>query len=157
MGLFSKKKKPSPVQPLDELPPLPEFPEMPEESNSPPAFPDDHFGDIKEEVSKPVSSPEMKDELDFHEHSSVPSSSFTPPQSSFQGHSDDGPLFVKLEHYKDILGDVSSLKGKIAEADRLLSDLESLQGKEARLLNEWKEDISEVKKKLLDLDEHLAD
>ena len=52
---------------------------------------------------------------------------------------------------------LSSLQQKVSEAEKLLSDLDSLNVKEAKLLTEWKNDIADVKSKLLDLDENLAE
>ena len=72
-------------------------------------------------------------------------------------HSSDHPLFIKLDQYKTILDDVHSLRKKTQEAERLLMELERLQESQAKLLSSWKEEISEVKRKLFVIDDETGE
>jgi len=151
LSLFQSKKKESFSSRLE---PLPEFPDLSSDSELP-AFPDDEMDNIKKEVNK-----ESPDEEDLSELPSFEMPARSSPHikslPSDMLHSSDHPLFIKLDQYKTILDDVHSLRKKTQEAERLLMELERLQESQAKLLSSWKEEISEVKRKLLDVDEQIS-
>lgn len=70
---------------------------------------------------------------------------------------DGAPIFVKVEDYKDVLDVVSLLKEKINEANKILDEISEIKSKEDAELENWKNNIEEVKAKVSAMDKTLLD
>lgn len=132
MGLFgfSKKKEES-----GDLPPL-QFPELPK---SVPSFePQGSLGGDAERIKSAVSMPSMN-------------SSY--PESLPMG--GEKPLFVKIEKYRDVVETLKKLKGRLNDADVVLSKLGQLREEEDRELAAWQSDLERIRSQLLEIDKKL--
>ncbi|MBI5391638.1 hypothetical protein HZB00_01415 [Candidatus Woesearchaeota archaeon] len=142
MGLFSSKKKDSEMS-NSSIPPLPEFPSMPEEETAEfPAY-EPTISDIKQEVSKEETV------IPVRERKVVPTLVAHAPVS------EEKPLFIKVEHYKEAMHAIDALKERIVLAERILGSLEELRSQEEQKLEAWKNEIQGLKEKLLTIDQSL--
>jgi len=153
MSLFSKKQ-PAPVR-KPELPTLPEFPDIPEE-NSVPSY-ESTLDAIKREVGTetdiPFREPARERRLPSlsAEFNTMPVTPVAVPSVQ----SDDKPVFVKLDNYKEALAQLTELKKKVDEAETLIAQLEQLKNEEAMRLENWKHNVQSIKDKLLSIDKGL--
>jgi len=67
----------------------------------------------------------------------------------------EAPVFVKIEDYKDILDVLELIKDRLAEAKRTLADINELKNDEDSELELWSSTLSEIEKKLEDIDRTL--
>jgi len=65
------------------------------------------------------------------------------------------PLFVKINKYKAVVSSLHHIKEKVQEAENVLHKLDIIKAEEDRELNSWHESVSEIKERLLDIDEKL--
>lgn len=166
MGLFSLTKKPE--EKKQELPPKPasflQFP-RPEEHEMPefPAY-EPSIHDIKKEITKPedfdipvrensakkslfaAESPQQQ--FSVKEERTEPAR-FSPPSP------DGKTLFVKIERYKEAMHDIHNLKLKMAEAEKILANLEEIKAEEDSKLSRWNSELQSIKEKLLSIDKNL--
>ena len=131
MGLFSKKKE---VEVKTELPPL-KFPELPPEEHEPTTTETEA---LKQAVS-PVSLPPV----------SMPREAFRFEQS------EEKPLFVKVEKYREVMVTLNELKNKLKDAGDLLVELNKIKEQEERELSAWQDDLNAIKEKLINIDRTL--
>ena len=62
------------------------------------------------------------------------------------------PVYVKIDEFKDILGTLNTVKGKLNEANETLAQISELKAKEDQELEAWKQTLSEVADKVASLD-----
>ena len=132
MGLFSKKRS-------EELE-LPKFPDLPDE----PSFPS-----YEPEFAGQEESP---DEFGIPQRKQV---SERPMFEPIERRSIEKPVFVKIEQYREALDNIEAIKTKVHEAEELLSRLDQLRSQEDKELQNWHENISRIKDKLLSVDKKL--
>ncbi len=154
MALFFGKKKEK-----IELPKLPEFP-----SYTPTIKPaSEELSSIKTFVQRPTDLTipirqknmiaETKPEFKRPDITEVRKPLVTPLTRPVV--SEEKPLFVKIEKYKEATHLVDRIKAKLAEAERTLVELSRINDEEERNLRAWKEELEKIKEKLLDIDKHL--
>ncbi|MDI6736892.1 MAG: hypothetical protein QME12_00045 [Nanoarchaeota archaeon] len=131
MGLFSKKKEP---EVKTELPPL-KFPELPPEEHEPTSAETEA---LKQAVS-PVSMPPVS----------------MPREASRSEQSEEKPLFVKVEKYREVMVTLNELKNKLKDAGDLLVELNKIKEQEERELSAWQDDLNAIKEKLINIDRTL--
>ena len=156
MGFFSKKKK------EERILPLPEFPRLPNESSS--TFYDEQINDKKDMFQK---SQEFKKIIPTEDFSfEMPRSKFEKEEMDFEELAprksqltfekrEDKPLFVKVDKYKESLKTVESIKTKLEEADNLLKKISRLREEEEQQLQEWQNNLEEIRQKLIKVDKNL--
>ncbi len=161
MGLFSSKKKGPRGGGIDTLPDLGDLPELDEDSM--PQFPvyEPSFGDIKSEVSgapirskprtKTLEVPMRKPVTQRHEPLATEKATFVRSGDVEQGK----PLFIKIDKYKSALANMDVLRKKITDAEKVLREIDKIRTEEERTLEKWRADLSQLKEKLLQLDEDL--
>lgn len=166
MGLFGLgKKKEEPKKGPDSqfkkmsssAPNLPQFPDIPKYEST--------VADIKKEVGK-----EGADDLDIpmrkpsFEGKSMASTEISKPISeSFDASpsprrvsfSEERPLFVRIDNYKEAMHTLDALKAKLSDAEELLAALEEVKAQEEQKLDDWKKDIQNIKDKLVSIDKEL--
>lgn len=136
MALFSLGKK-------KEIKEFPDF-KFSEESKLPPlpttesSFPKFPKFPKKEVSSEPFNIPIRK-----------------PPMIQERGVSKKIPLFVKISKYKTVMSTLHKIKEKVQESENILSKLDVIKSEEDRELSSWHENISEIKERLLEIDENL--
>ena len=128
MALFGRKKEEAPTL---------QFPELPK---SVPSF--EPFGDEVDTIKSAVSP--------------SPSLSMRPTLPSSLGDTEK-PLFVKIEKYRDVVETLKKLKGRLNEADTILSKLNRLKEEEDKELAMWQSDLEKIRNQLLDIDRKLFD
>lgn len=69
--------------------------------------------------------------------------------------SDEKPLFIKLEKYREALAVLETLKAKIHELDEDLQKIEEVRAQEQAQLQSAKEGLTKVKESLLNVDKQL--
>lgn len=65
------------------------------------------------------------------------------------------PIFVKMDQFKESIGHISEIKGKIRNASLLLKSLREIRQKEDHELSEWEDDLQTLKEKLEAIDKKL--
>lgn len=66
-----------------------------------------------------------------------------------------GPLFIKINKYKTVIRSMSSIKEKIKQTEEVLKKLNENKSAEDRELEQWNENLAEIKELLLDIDNKL--
>lgn len=67
----------------------------------------------------------------------------------------EAPVFVKIEDYKDVIDVLDLIKDRLAEAKRTLADINELKNDEDSELELWSSTLTEIEKKLEDIDRTL--
>ncbi|HIH25258.1 hypothetical protein J4476_05460 [Candidatus Woesearchaeota archaeon] len=150
MGLFTKKKQDQSQSNGGDLPELPDFPDMHDQSM---------HEDVLEFPSYEPTISDIKNEVDKEDDFEVPQRERPVQQNtrpSMQKNMDDEkPLFVQIDKYKDVLRSIEVLKAKLANAEDLLKGLDELKTKEEQKIEEWKQDVQNMKERLLSIDQEL--
>ncbi len=68
---------------------------------------------------------------------------------------EEAPVFVKIEDYKDIIDVLGLIKDRLAEAKRTLADINELKNDEDAELELWGSTLNEIEKKIEDIDRTL--
>lgn len=181
MGLFSKKKKEDSNKP--DLPKFPEFPKFNhnQEENEPSYQPEFKHDDIKElpkevphdsELNIPIRKPgipKKRPEPEQHEEfpfnpinepfSPIPPMSSGPIRGPPQMGPDSGfierPLFIKVEDYREAMGNIEALKRTLKETEELLEKLDSIRMAEEEELKRAHSNVDAIKEQLLFIDKRL--
>ncbi len=153
MGLFKSKKDNKRVDFSQEIPDFKpisskdesKLPALPKEEKE--MFPSykSEFGSIKKEISKPMfSAPkiEMPEKTEPE----------MPVERPVMG---DKPIYVKMEQYKDAMGQVDKIKALCNEADKALSEISRLRNEEDKELSKWQQEVDKIKDKILLVDKKL--
>ena len=106
------------------------------------------ISDIKNEVDK-----EDDFEVPQRERKQVAQAQRNSP--NVRSMDDEKPLFVQIDKYKDVLRSIEVLKAKLANAEDLLKGLDELKTKEEQKIEEWKQDVQNMKERLLSIDQEL--
>lgn len=152
MKLFSKKKE----EPKPELPPL-KFPEFPKEKPSIPAFehtmPPSETAMIKRAVTpQPGVEIPIRKPLPQKTVAPEPKPRYEEPQEvQRKGQT----LFVKIERYREATAKIEEIKSKIAEAEKILQNLDDMKRQEDEELKVWHQDIETIKSKILAIDREM--
>ena len=67
----------------------------------------------------------------------------------------DEPLFVKIEDYKTAVKNIGVIKSKLNEIEAMIGDVMRLKQQEDAQLTAWHREITEVKTRLLEIDQGL--
>ncbi len=67
------------------------------------------------------------------------------------------PVFVKIDEYKDVLDILDLIKNKIKEAKAAISDINDLKNQEDAALLEWSNEITDIEKKIDFIDQTLLE
>jgi len=127
MGIFSKKKE---AEVKAELPPL-KFPELPPE----------------EAETSPAEAQEIKKAV-------LPEKEAAQPAPA-EKVSEEKPLFVKIEKYREVMATLNELKNKLKDAGDLLVELNNIKDREEEEIKSWHNDLESIKEKLLMIDKTL--
>jgi hypothetical protein len=179
MGIFNKKSESNKVQEkinqipkLPELPKLPSLPMMNEEMELPklPSFPNSSLGDkfsqntIKEAVAgeEEVEPEEEVDDFSRNESQMMP---MLPEKQvkrinfseskSYSTRNKEEPIFIRLDKFEESLEIFKDTKEQISEIEHLLSDIKNLKQKEETELNDWENQIQEIKTQIEMVDKNL--
>lgn len=76
-------------------------------------------------------------------------------KQNFKQVGEEKPLFVKIEKYKTAVRHIDEIKAKLAEAEKILRNLNKIKQEEEEEIRAWQEDIDNIKNKLLDVDKVL--
>jgi len=172
MGLFKKNKKVSHNFSRKRKESLPEFPkyesslqegtDLPKyephgdlpnfklpEPKLPPALAMDHDFEVPKRIPSKIELVNTENEFNprtLDQFSTMPERRGTVPST---------PIFVKLADYKKSLENLRDVKEMIAEAEELISEIQSLRIEEDKQLSNWQHEISDIKSKLMEVDKDL--
>lgn len=65
------------------------------------------------------------------------------------------PIFVKLAKYREAVRLVKEINDKLQESEKILSHLLEIEAKEDAEIEKWKEELSSIKTKLMEIDRNL--
>jgi hypothetical protein len=68
-----------------------------------------------------------------------------------------GPVFVKLDEYKEIMEIVEMLRGKIAETKQLIQKINEIKTEEDAELDVWRTELEELDKRVQLIDRTLLE
>src|SRR3989344_1284599 len=162
MGLFSKKKKEVKIEALPPLPEIPRFEPRVVENIELPSY-EPTMAVIKKEVGEPqigpsridLAIPMRKPSGTIIKKSLIEERHIAEERPELRYSRDEKPVFVKIDKYKDALRMIEDIKSKIEEAEKSISELESIKNTEQKNIESWKSDLNEIKSKLLDIDKKL--
>ena len=161
MALFKKKKDLRELK-LPELPMSPSFPELPrEEETSMPSLPS--LPQLKPLPQLPQ-LPQMS-QFPSPPQSRVQPLSISMPESMPSPRSmnmeieerkvSSGPVFVKIDKFKEAVTNFEVIKKKLQESSMLLEKIKETRAKEDEELNEWATELNTLKEKLLQIDKKI--
>lgn len=58
------------------------------------------------------------------------------------------PIYVKVDKYKELTSVLKAIQAKLENADRMIEKINSLKADEDAQIQEWNENISDVKDRL---------
>ncbi len=65
------------------------------------------------------------------------------------------PIFIKIDKYEEAIDHISSVKDKVKEIEQIVDSLRKIKKEEDQALDEWKENLNQIKEKLLIVDKNL--
>ncbi len=71
--------------------------------------------------------------------------------------SQEMPVFVRIEEYKDVLDVMELIKNKIEQANNVLGKINELKNEEDAELEMWKTNLEEIEKKIDSIDSSLIE
>jgi len=168
MALFKKKKDIRELR-LPELPMSTSFPELPrqEESSMPSLPPLPQFKAMPslpqfspQPQSQPMSPPQRLPQfsLAMPESQMPPMPSPKPVMMSMPEErkvSGTGPVFVKIDKFKDAMNNFEVIKKKLQESYSLLEKIKETRAKEEEELTQWAQELNTLKEKLLQIDKKI--
>jgi hypothetical protein len=147
----------------DSLHKLPKLPSLPEAKLGFPKYGSD-MNEIKDEVIKPAVIPRKREVIatgipSSRKLPSIGHSAELPTHKKIMPveHSEDKPIFVKIDAYKDAVKSIENIKELCKESDIVLAELTKIRSEEDRELAKWHKDIDSIKNKLLIIDKKLFD
>lgn len=143
MGLFSSKKKDKVEK--NDLPPL-KFPDLPQKGQQGfPEFPKGNNNSPEEQeiqrAVKPAPNPTMPN--------------LQPAMEPMGQPTEEKPLFVKVETYREVMATLNELKERLKSAGDILTELNKIKNKEEKELQGWHTDLENLKEKLINIDKLL--
>lgn len=161
MGFFTKNKKEEPPKEMFKLPAGPEmplFPELPQQKEEPefsglpalpslpslPSFPNQQMPEInqiKVAASRPMT-------IEIGNPSPPPSFASSPSLFSTPSAKARGPIFVKIDKYKDAMESLETIKKRVQETSSLVESIKETRAKEEEELDQWAREIEDVKRKI---------
>ncbi len=172
MGLFSKKKE----APKPELPKFPEFPQF--NSDNSPAYQPEFTDDMKELPKEPLEPLPSSPPIMTHDAADVniplrkplppkldsplpkprpvqPAFSRQPEPAASHEYTVEKPLFIKVDDYREAMGNIEALKRTLQETEQLLEKLESIRLAEEEELKKAHSNLDAIKEQLLFIDKRL--
>ena len=71
--------------------------------------------------------------------------------------SQEMPVFVRIEEYKDVLDVLELIKNKIVQANGVLGKINELKNEEDAELEMWKTNLEEIERKIDEIDSSLIE
>lgn len=68
---------------------------------------------------------------------------------------DKSPVFIKIEEYRSVLDVLDELKKQVVDVRETLQDIDDIRAEEENDLQQWREKLNEVEKKILFVDQAL--
>jgi predicted ribosome quality control (RQC) complex YloA/Tae2 family protein len=65
------------------------------------------------------------------------------------------PIFIKIDRYEEALDYINSVRDKIKEIEDMIENLKKIKRDEDQALDEWKENLNQIKEKLMIVDRNL--
>lgn len=65
------------------------------------------------------------------------------------------PIYIKIEKYKAAMKTLAEIKARLTEAEKILNNLQKIKNEEDQEFENWRNDIEQIKQKLLSVDEKL--
>lgn len=160
MGLFFKKKKKEEEKGAEKLPPLPSIPKFePKSMNFELPTYDRTLSNIKNEVEVSpklnLAIPVRKPSEMIKKRPIVAETAKTEVSTIRERVKEGKPIFVKIDKYKEALDTIDSIKLKIQDAERIISNIENVMDSEQKNIESWKADLKEIKEKLMQVDNML--
>ena len=157
MGLFFKKKKEEKkIEGLPPLPSIPKFEPKPMPSLEMPSY-EPTLSNIKKEIDLEPSKMDLG--IPFRRPDIITKKPLIEEKpmeirekSIMKG---EKSIFIKIDKYRDALKMIDDIKAKIEDAEKTVSELESLKDTEQKNIESWKSDLNEIKSKLLNIDKNL--
>ena len=166
MGLFGKKKETRDLRLLDSSLTFPELPEeMPEEYKSEESIfqkmPDikqfnPEFSSLSNLPTMPELSsierriPSVRMPQAIHRKDAI--TEIAPPKLEFER---KGPVFVKIDKFKEALSNFETIKKRLNETSSLLERIKDGRKKEEEELDRWTEDLEAMKDKISAIDKKI--
>ena len=159
MALFKKKEAKKELPELPSLPEMPSFPELPKEKEEPLLRPLPNFSQMIPIIPKPFPQMEeirvpirpMVQEISEERGTRMPEM----PLPMTQMHEREGPIFVKIDKYREALTNLEMIKRKLHETSNLLEKIKETRAREEEELNIWMEEINAIKEKISIIDKKL--
>jgi len=147
MGWFSKKKKEGERKPVMEpmqksinsptLPPLPKLPEI---------------QSIKQNISPPKGALNSPPHI---EKQNQPKMITAPPTTISPVRKETGPIFVKIDKFKDASNNFEKIKEKVEDIEEMLEKIKDIKQKEDQELKEWEHEVQVIKTRVGSIDDSL--
>lgn len=144
MALFKSKKDSNELK-LPELPSSPAFPELPKaEEHTLPSLPS---------LPQPRPIPQLP-QLS-HLQRLPPLHPVQEKEMEETKTSKEGPMFIKIDKFKDAMANFEMIKKKLNESSRLLENIKETRAKEEQELNEWASELNALKEKITQIDKKI--
>ena len=149
---FFKRDSPDKKPELPQLPALPELPELPSLPQLPRASSGEALGigAIKDSVSglPPKKDYEIR-KIDLTERRSME----LPDMGSQRSMSSQNePIFIKLDKFKEAVEKFSEIKEKVNDIEEALIKIKDVKDREAQELKSWEEEVQMIKEKVANID-----
>ena len=68
---------------------------------------------------------------------------------------DKSPVFIKIEEYRSVLDVLDELKKQVVDVRETMQEIDDIRAEEESNLQQWREKLNEVEKKILFVDQAL--
>lgn len=65
------------------------------------------------------------------------------------------PIYIKIDKYKSAMKTLAEIKARLTEAEKILNNLQKIKNEEDQEFENWREDIEQIKERLLSVDKNL--
>ncbi len=142
------------LDPIEQMPPFDEeLPELEKTAGKGPSLPELHDMPLAEfPTAPPIPEALNTEEISPEEekHDTGIAESFEMPEEKPEIKA--GPIFIKIDKYRDVLKEVNKIKADFDKSKSILSSMVEIKASEDKELESWKYGLEDIRKKLSFID-----
>jgi len=143
---------------IEDGPPLDgELPDMDKIDENEPTLPESPDSSSMEFPDAPPLPDEPTEDFPLGEdkEDSLQSEPFDTKESAPVPKAKEGPLFIKIDKYREVLTEINKIKADFEKSKNILSSIAEIKATEDKELESWKYSLEDIRKKLASMDKNI--